>query len=98
MEFVFIQRQEDFHGRMPYSFISIDKRVIEDEREAEGCGFGWEGRIEVIPSETLAWLSQGRLKDVEVSNPPRATPPFYDRLVKLKHFSNSKIASHASRR
>jgi hypothetical protein len=39
---------------MPYSFISIDKRVIEDEREAEGCGFGWEIRIEVIPSETLA--------------------------------------------
>lgn len=83
---------------MPHSFISVDERVIEDEREAEGCSFGWEIRIEVIPSETLAWLSQGRLKDVEVSNPTRATPPFYDRLVEFQHFSNGEIASHESRR
>jgi|CXWL01.1.fsa_nt_gi hypothetical protein len=83
---------------MPHSFISVDERMVENEREAEGCGFGWKIRIEVIPSETLAWLSQGGLKDVKVSNSTRATPPFYDRLVKLQHLSNSEISSHARRR
>lgn len=49
LEFISIQQQEGFHGSMPHSFISVDERVIEHEREAEGCGFGWEIRIEVIP-------------------------------------------------
>jgi len=39
LELISIHQQEDFHGSMPHSLISIDKRMVEHEREAEGCGF-----------------------------------------------------------
>lgn len=38
-QFVAVQYQKHFHGSMPDSFVSIDEWVIEDQREAQGCGF-----------------------------------------------------------
>jgi hypothetical protein len=93
-----IHQQEDFHRGMSNAFVTIDEGVIEDEGEAECCRFRREVGIQVSITETLAWLSEGRLKGVDVANTASTTPPFQDGLVKLQNFSKSEIPSHERQR
>ena len=67
---------------MAASLIPIDKRMVQNKGEAEGCCLGGKIWIEVSSTKTLARLSQGRLKGAEVPDSTRAAPPFYDGLVK----------------
>jgi len=83
---------------MSNAFVAIDEGVIEDEGEAERCRFRMEVGIQVSITETLAWLSKGRLKGVDVSNSASTTPPFQDGLVKLQNFCKGEIPSHDRRR
>jgi len=55
-QFVAVQHQEHFHGRMSDSFVSIDEWVIEDQRKTQGRSFGGEVWIEVGPTEPLSGL------------------------------------------
>ena len=97
-KFMSVHQQEDFHRGMSDAFVAIDEGVIEDEREAECCRFRREVGIQVSITETLAWLSEGRFKGVDVANSAGATPPFQDGLVKLQDFSKGEISSHDRRR
>ena len=83
---------------MSNALVAIDEGVIEDEGETERCGFRREVGIQVSITETLAWLSKGRLKGVDVSNSASTTPPFKDGLVKLQNLSEGEIPSHERRR
>jgi hypothetical protein len=83
---------------MSHALVAIDEGVIEDEGEAERCRFRREVGIQVSTTETLAWLSKGRLKGVDVSNSTSAPPPFQDGLVKLQNLCEGEIPSHERRR
>ena len=83
---------------MSNALVAVDEGVIEDEGEAERCRFRREVGIQVSITETLAWLSKGRLKGINVSNSTSTTPPFQDELVKLQNFSKGEISSHERRR
>jgi hypothetical protein len=55
---VAVQQQKYFHCRVSDSFVSIDKRVIKNQREAQGCGFGGEVWMEVGSTKALARLCE----------------------------------------
>ena len=76
---------------MPDTLVAVYKRVIENEGKTECCCFfSREVWIQVNITETLAWLSKGRLKNVDVANSTSTTPPFQHGLVKLQDFSKGE--------
>ncbi len=83
---------------MSNALVAIDEGVIEDKGKTERCGFRREVGIQVSITETLAWLSKGKLKGVDVSNSASTTPSFQDGLVKLQNFSKGEIPGHERRR
>lgn len=47
---------------MTHTLVAIDKRVILNQEETEGCGLGFQAAIKVLSTERLPRLSQCGLK------------------------------------
>jgi len=60
-EFMPVHEQKYLHFRMTNSFVAVNKRMIQDQRETQGRGFCCQIGVEVNPVKALTGLSESRL-------------------------------------
>jgi hypothetical protein len=72
-QFVSVRVDENAHSSISRAFVTIEKRMVTHESEAEASRFFGQCRIEFLPAECHLRLNRRRFQTALVTNPVAAT-------------------------
>jgi len=91
-DFVTIENQECFHGRVAHSLVSVHKRMSHDKGVSESCCFLDDRWVKICPSERDTSLSNGRIKCTQVADSDCATGLKEDQAMQFQDLINGQVA------
>ena len=93
-----IQHEERFHRGMADSLVSVNERMILDQRERHRRRLFSERWIEFLAGKSHVRLCYRRFECAEIANAGRAARLLDQAPVQFENLVERKIADHASRR
>src|SRR5450830_975849 len=97
-EFGAVEDQEYFHRGVGHAFVPIEKRMIQREREPQGCGVGGQRVMQVGTIEGRFRLRERRFERGQVTQAWGATRAVEEGLVQGDDFADRQIPHQARRR
>jgi hypothetical protein len=72
--------------------VSVDERMILDERETQRSGFGGKIGVEVLASKRLSRLRDGGFQRAEVTKERLLMALLHDEMVEKEHLSQAEVS------
>lgn len=91
-QFKSIQHEKYFKRRVSDTFVAVDKRMIENQREAERRCFFFKRRIQLSAVERGSRLRHSGFERAQVANGKRATANGDDAFVQAQNFRDCEKA------
>lgn len=90
-EFVTVEEQEGFQGRVAHALVPIHEWMVHDEGKTERGGLGGEIGIEVVAAERHARLGYCRLQGAQVAKPAPTARLVEEALMQREDFGEGEV-------
>jgi hypothetical protein len=87
-----VETKERGHRGVANPLVSIDERMILDERETQGSGLGDKIGVEVLASKRLSWLRDSRFQRAEVTKKGLLSALLHDEMMEKEHLSQAEVS------